>query len=78
MREGIELHAPRSYHEPISRLQRHTQHTLAMLSSSSEIQVGSETVKIIRGSTDAVRTAVEQVSFVVIGLPGAGKTATLS
>lgn len=77
LREGIELHVSRSYREPISQLQRHTQHTLAMLSSTSEIQVGSARVKINRDSADAVRTAVEQGSFVVIGLPGAGKTVTL-
>ncbi len=77
LREGIELHAPRSYREAISQLQRHTQHTLAMLSFVSEIQVGSETVKIIRSSTETVRTAVEQGPFVVIGLPGAGKSVTL-
>lgn len=77
LREGIELHAPRSYREAISQLQRHTQHTLAMLSSISEVQVGSETVKIIRSSTETVRTAVEHSSFVVIGLPGAGKSVTL-
>jgi hypothetical protein len=73
----IELQAPRSYRQAISRFQGHTQHTLAMLSSVSEIQVGSETVKIIRSSTETVRTAVELGSFVVIGLPGAGKSVTL-
>jgi len=73
----IELKAPQSYRQAISQLQAHTQHTLAMLSSVSEIQVGSETVKIIRSSTDAIRTAVEHSSFVVIGLPGAGKSVAL-
>lgn len=64
-------------HKAISQLQHHTQHTLAMLSSVSEIQIGLDTVKIQRDSTDAVRAAVEQNSFVIIGLPGAGKSATL-
>jgi len=73
----IELQGPQSYRQAISQLQAHTQHTLAMLSSVSEIQIGSETVKIIRSSTDAIRTAVEHSSFVVIGLPGAGKSVAL-
>jgi hypothetical protein len=77
LREGIELQAPRSYRQIISQLQGHTQHTLAMMSSVSEIQVGSDTVKIKRGSIDAVRTAVEHSSFVMIGLPGAGKSVAM-
>ena len=74
---GIHLRAPRSYDADIRRLREYSHSTVALLSDLARIRVGSAEVKITRRSTQALRSAAEQNSIVVVGDPGAGKSGAL-
>ena len=74
---GIRIQAPRSYREDITRLQEYSRRTVALLSQNSAIQIGATQVKIARSSAEALRNGVEHGSFLVVGLPGSGKSIAL-
>jgi hypothetical protein len=77
LKAGIRVKAPSSYREDIAQLRRHSVQTLRALQELSTIRVGEREVKIQRPSTQALRSAVEQTSVVVVGDPGAGKSGAL-
>ncbi len=74
---GIYLRVPRSYYADIERLREYSRNTVALLSDLSRTRVGPTEVKITRRSTQALRSAAEKDSLVVVGEPGAGKSGAL-
>lgn len=74
---GLYLQAPRSYRADIERLKGYSRRTASLLSVHSKIQVGATEVRIDRPSTQALRQAAEKGSLLVVGEPGAGKSAAL-
>lgn len=77
LKAGIHVKAPSSYREDIEQLRRQSGQTLRALQELSTIRVGEREVKIQRSSAQALRTAVEQTSVVIVGDPGAGKSGAL-
>lgn len=74
---GIPVKSARSYRRDIERLAQLTTTTRQQLTDSSRILVGPAEVRIMRASTDALKTAVETTSIIVVGEPGAGKSGAL-
>jgi hypothetical protein len=77
LKAGIRVKAPSSYRGDIAQLRRQSEQTLRALQELSTIRVGEREVKIRRPSTEALRSAVERTSVVVVGDPGAGKSGAL-
>lgn len=77
LKAGIRVKAPSSYRKDIAQLRSQSEQTLRALQELSTIRVGAREVKIQRPSTEALRSAVEQTSVVVVGEPGAGKSGAL-
>lgn len=77
LKAGIRVKAPSSYRRDITQLRRQSEQTLRAQQELSTIRVGEREVKIRRPSTEALRSAVEQTSVVVVGDPGAGKSGAL-
>lgn len=76
-RETIALQAPRSYRTDIAQLVADTETTLGMLQSLSDIPLRVGRAKIVREAPAELNRLAEQGSCVVVGDPGAGKSATL-
>jgi len=76
-RESIAIRAPRSYREDIQALAAQTARTLSALEDLSDITLHSGRVKIARDVPAELERLVHQASCVVVGDPGAGKSASL-
>ena len=74
---GIDIQAARSYRDDIECLKRHSQRTVKRIADFAHIRVGSTSIKIQRQSRDALRSAAEEDSLLVVGTPGAGKSGAL-
>jgi hypothetical protein len=74
---GLDLKAPRSYHNDIGRLRDYSRATFEALGHLAQICVGSAVIKIHRPSTEALIRAAEENSVLVVGEPGAGKSGAL-
>jgi hypothetical protein len=77
--KGVRTKAPPSYRADIDRLKRYSLSTLESLGNQrvSLIPLGDRLIKISRPSSQALRKASEEVSVVVVGEPGAGKSGAL-
>jgi hypothetical protein len=73
----IPLQAQRSYREDIERLRAYSQTTVHLLSHEIKLCTGVSEVKIQRSSTDVLRAGAQQTSFLVVGVPGSGKSCAL-
>jgi hypothetical protein len=71
---GIRLKGAPRYEKDITRLRNHARETLRYLSHNSRIIVGETEVRVRRHAVDAIRSASESDSLVVVGWPGAGKS----
>lgn len=76
-RESIALRAPRSYREDIQKLSAYTLRTLADLEDLADIELHDRRIKIDRETPERLAALVRETSCLLIGDPGAGKTATL-
>jgi hypothetical protein len=74
---GLELRAAPSYRADIEQLRASSLSTLEALAKLAEMRLGTVILKIQRVSTAALRTAAEVASLLVVGEPGAGKSAAL-
>ena len=72
---GTQLKAPARYEKDIAKLRNQANETLRYLDHHSRIPVGETQVRVNRRATDAIRTASESNSLVVVGWPGAGNLA---
>jgi len=77
-RLGINLKAPPSYENDVLRLQRYSDDTRKILEGFEETVISDVTVAIPRNATDAVVAAAKLGSLLIIGEPGAGKSAVVS
>jgi hypothetical protein len=68
---GCLLRVPRSFEPDVERLRNHSRMNSRRLESLTRIRVGDLDVKITRASTDALVSAFEAGSVLVIGVPGA-------
>lgn len=74
---GVILEIPQSFRDDINRLLSFSRLTMNLLSDLSKITVGSTHLKINRKSSISLREAVEIDSLLIVGEPGAGKSAAL-
>lgn len=74
---GISVRAARSYRNDIKHIRSLTERTVLRLERFASTVVGDATVKIDRPCTAALRKMAAEGSLVVVGQPGAGKTAAL-
>ena len=73
----IALQAQRSYREDIERLRAYSQMTIRLLGQEAKLRTGTSEVTIRRRSTDILRKGAQQTSFLVVGVPGSGKSCAL-
>lgn len=76
-RESIPLLAPRSYRADLHQLATYTQRTLDDLKELADIELHDRRVKIQREAPAQLRKLTDEASCLVVGDPGAGKSATL-
>jgi hypothetical protein len=74
---GISLRTLRSYRDDIERLRSHTQITISWLRDLSQIELAGNAIHLDRAVIRQLKEAVEKVSHVVVGQPGAGKSGAL-
>lgn len=74
---GYELAAVRAYRADIHRLQEFSQSTFGQFIQLSKINVGTTEVRVSRPCTAALVDAAPAGPLVVVGEPGAGKSAAL-
>jgi hypothetical protein len=75
---GFQLLSTPSYQDDVRRLREYSQRTQSHLSQYEETKVGGVSVKINRECTAAVVVAAQEESLVLVGEPGAGKSAVVS
>ena len=78
MQEHVELAAPPRYADDIRVLQRHSTEIAAALERYESIDQGQQTIRISRECQNAVLSAAEAGSLLIIGEPGAGKSAVIN
>jgi hypothetical protein len=71
---GLQLQALPSYRDDIAALKEHSSRTLKLLASHSNIKVGKVDVKLKRGATEALLAQVPDMSVLLVGEPGVGKS----
>ena len=76
-REGIAMHAPRSYREDIALLTQYSDRTLGVLEGLSDIALRGGRAKIVRAVPGELEQLLGRASSLVVGDPGAGKSATM-
>ncbi len=76
-RESIAMRAPRSYREDIEALAAHTARTMRGLEDLADITLRDGRAKITREVSAELERLINQASCVVVGDPGAGKSASL-
>ncbi|WP_194828537.1 ATP-binding protein [Nocardia sp. XZ_19_231] len=75
---GLKLKSSVDYENDIEKLRQRSDRDLESLNRRSITRIGGKEIRIHRAiATELCRVAASQCSFVVVGLPGAGKTATL-
>ncbi|CCD98876.1 conserved hypothetical protein [Bradyrhizobium sp. STM 3809] len=72
------LKEPPSYREDIEKLRQYSDQTRAHLQHLEETKINGFTIKIGRQCTDAVIAAGQKESILIVGDPGAGKSAVIS
>jgi hypothetical protein len=75
---GIPLKAPPSYEADVTRLSRYSDETRRRLAEFEKTVVAGVDITISRDVTTSVVEAAKHGSFLVIGEPGAGKSAVVS
>lgn len=77
LRSHIALQAQRSYREDIERLKAYSQMTMRLLGQEAKLRIGTSEVPIQRRSIEVLRAGARQTSFLVVGIPGSGKSCAL-
>jgi hypothetical protein len=77
LQRGLALQVPRSYRESVEKLRGFSDTNDALLEPFGRIQLGSREVRVSRRVTTAIAKGAEEGSLVVVGDPGAGKSAEL-
>ncbi len=77
LQAGLQLKTLRSYQDDIEKLREYSAITFAALAPLAEIRVGSTAIKIQRPTSEALCSAAEENSILVVGEPGAGKSGAL-
>jgi hypothetical protein len=75
---SIRLQAPPSYRSDVDRLRRYSDETRRHLEHLEETRLGAQIIKIDRKCVSAVLAAAETGSLLLVGDPGAGKSAVMS
>jgi hypothetical protein len=75
---SVRLQAPPSYRSDVDRLRRYSDETRAHLEHLEETRLGTQIIKIDRKCAGAVLAAAEQGPLLLVGDPGAGKSAVMS
>ncbi len=75
---GIALKAPATFIEDVAALRAHTEKTRAELRRFEEIRVNDDVIRIDRDCTHAVMAAAVGGPVVLVGDPGAGKSAVVN
>jgi hypothetical protein len=75
---SIRLKAPPSYRADVARLQNYSDQTRGHLEHLEETRLGAQIIKIDRKCVGAVLAAAESGSLLLVGDPGAGKSAVMS
>jgi hypothetical protein len=76
-RAGISLKSPPRFEKDIAILKNQAKETLRYLAHNSQIPAGETAIRVRRRATEALRSASELNSLVVVGWPGAGKSGVL-
>jgi hypothetical protein len=76
-RAGINLKSPPQYEKDIATLKNQAKETVQYLAHNSQIPAGGTAIRVSRHATEALRSASELNSLVVVGWPGAGKSGVL-
>jgi len=74
---GIDIKGPRSFREDIDKLHEYSKTTLEALQVLSRIMVGGREVIIERPVVKALKDSVKDVSLLIVGEPGAGKSGSI-
>jgi hypothetical protein len=77
-RTGLRLRSAPSYRTDVERLREYSERTQTHLEQYEETKVDGRDIKIERRCTAAVVTAAKDGSLVLVGEPGAGKSAVIS
>ncbi|WP_455154040.1 hypothetical protein [Cupriavidus campinensis] len=75
---SLHLGAPPSFRDDVARLQRYSDETRTHLEHFEETLVGGNPIRIERKCTEAVLMAAATESILLVGDPGAGKSAVIS
>ena len=75
---SIRLQAPPSYRTDVTRLRSYSDETRGHLEHLEETRLGTQVIKIDRKCVNAVLAAAESGSLLLVGDPGAGKSAVMS
>jgi hypothetical protein len=75
---GIELKAPPSYAEDVEKLRRYSAEVAKTLGDFETISSDGKSIRVPRKSTQAVARAAKDGSLLIIGDPGAGKSAVVN
>ncbi|MBR0840482.1 ATP-binding protein [Bradyrhizobium liaoningense] len=75
---SIRLQAPPSYRTDVARLRSYSDETRRHLEHLEETRLGAQIIKIDRKCVSAVLAAAEAGSLLLVGDPGAGKSAVMS
>jgi hypothetical protein len=75
---SLRLKEPPSYREDVEKLRRYSDQTRTHLQHLEETKIDGFTIKIERHCTDAVIAAGRKESILIVGDPGAGKSAVIS
>ncbi len=75
--DRIELRAVPSFAADIAALRQYTETTLGLLKKLSRIEMGGQPLKVERQAVTSLVQLADEVSTVVTGLPGAGKSGVI-
>ncbi|MDD9996912.1 MAG: ATP-binding protein [Rhodospirillaceae bacterium] len=75
---GIPLAAAPSFQADVQRLRRYSERVQKQLSRHESIDIGKKKVRVERSCTDAVVVAARDGSLLLVGEPGAGKSAVIN
>jgi hypothetical protein len=75
--DRIELRAVPSFAADIAALRQYTETTLGLLKKLSRIEMGGKELKVERHAVTSLVQLADEVSTVVTGLPGAGKSGVI-